>query len=179
MKELIQSVLNSGQAQFASLTYTTKKTGETARYTVQLGTSYHSLVEKSLLELQLLVKEQKSKWNDLQRIAAARVIKSLRKTLAAHKVGQQNADYTKKDQYVPLGQGLNLNTSDNTLQLFGVLRSKVTITVGTYKPVKSAPLTIEQNKIRKLLPLSQFREFALDLGNIQSARLNGETIEIE
>ena len=88
MKELIQSVLNSGQAQFASLTYTTKKTGETARYTVQLGTSYHSLVEKSLLELQLLVKEQKSKWNDLQRIAAARVIKSLRKTLAAHKVGQ-------------------------------------------------------------------------------------------
>ena len=131
-----------------------------------------------MLELKLIIKESKSKWNIIQREAAASVMKSLRKTLRAHAKGQQNDDYTKKDQYIPVTNGLNVNSTDMTIQLFGLLQSKIVLVEGVTKKTNSAPLTIEKNKIRKSLPIGKFREFALDLGNVKTVKVNGNTIEI-
>ena len=165
--------------QFASLTYLTKKTKELARYTVEIGFSYHKAVERSVTELEILTRENAEVWTPLQKQAAAEVMASLVKTLEAHSRGEQNEDYTKKDQYIAIRNGLNVNTTDNTIQLFGLLRSKVVIQKGEYKTVNSAPLVVEKNRIRKQLPVSDFREFALDVGNIGKVKANGETIEIE
>ena len=164
---------------FASLTYLSKKHQELARYTVNLGFSYHSLVEKSVTELEILIDENKSTWTDLQKTAAANVMASLQKTLAAHANGEQNEDYTKKDQYIPLGNGASLNTMDKTIQLFGLVQSKVVLVKGVYPEVNSRPLTVEQNKIRKQLSISKFREFALDLSQVAQVKVNGETLEME
>ena len=104
---------------------------------------------------------------------------SLKKTLAAHEAGTQNEDYTKKGQYVSIGNGLNLNTADNTLQLFGLAHSKVVLVKGEYPTVNSRPLTIEQNKIKEQLSISKFREFALDLSQVAQCKINGNTLEME
>lgn len=164
--------------QFASLVYTTKKTGECARYTVNLGFSYNTLVEKSVTELEILMAENETVWGELEKAAAAEVMASLVKTLEAHKNGQQNEDYTKKDQYIPVANGVNINTVDNTVQLFGLLHTKVSITPGVFKAVKSAPMTIAKNKIRKQLSISNFREFAMDLSQLETVKVNGTTFEI-
>ena len=177
--EITKAVSQIQGNQFASLTYLTKKTKELARYTVNLGFSYHKAVEKSVTDLQILTKENWATWSELQKQASGEVMESLLKTLVAHENGTQNDDYTKKGQYVSLGNGLNLNTTDNTIQLFGLLQSKVVLTEGEpQKPVKSAPLTIEKNKIRRQLTVSKFREFALDKENITGVRVNGNTIEM-
>jgi hypothetical protein len=103
----------------------------------------------------------------------------LEKSIEANSNGEQSADYTKAGQYIPLGAGLNLNSQDNTLQLFGLIQSKVVLQPGEYKPVKSSPLTIAKNLIRKKLSIGKFREFALDVGNIHGARIDGETLILD
>lgn len=175
--QIAQAIKGITGCQFASLTYLSKTDGSLARYTVNLGFSYHKAVEKSVTELEILMAEMTDK-TTLAYEAAVAVMESLKKTLAAHAEGKQNDDYTKKDQYIPIGNGLNLNTTDNTIQLFGLLQSKVVLVEGERKEVKSKPLTIEKNKIRKQLTVSKFREFALDTENVAGVKVNGDTIEM-
>jgi hypothetical protein len=109
--------------------------------------------------------------------AASEVMKSLRKTLDANAEGKQNEDYTKKGMYANVRGGVNINLNDNTIQLFGRTISKVVIEKGIYKTVNSRPLTIAKDKIKKNLPVSKFREFALDKNVVLTGKVNGETFE--
>ena len=164
-------------AQFASFTYLSKGAGELARHTLILGFNYHKLVEKSVSELETIIALEADTWTDLQKTAANEVLASLNKTLAAHAVGEQNEDYTKKGQYIPIGNGVNVNTSDNTIQIFGLKNTKVVLVPGVYPKVNSRPLTIAKNEIRDRLSVSNFREFAIDPENIAQVKADGKTIE--
>ena len=183
MKNLIAQIAKQISAiegtKFASFTYLSKSAGELARHTLILGASYHNLVEKSVTELEILMQENAESWTPLQKQAADEVMKSLQKTLTAHANGTQNEDYTKKGQYVSIGNGLNLNTNDNTLQLFGLSHAKVVLVPGTYPKVNSRPLTIAKDAIRDQLSISKFREYALDLTQVAQCRINGNTLEME
>lgn len=179
MKNIIESLTNLG-AQFVSFTYTNKpsKVGElpeTARYTLILGGKYANLLEKSKLELELLITEKKFTGLDLT--AANEVLASLNKSIAANARGEQSEDYTKKGQYIALGNGVNINSTDNSIQVFGLLHTKVVLKEGYRKPVNSAALTIAKNNIRKLLPIGKFREFAFDMGNIKTVKMDGQTVQ--
>jgi hypothetical protein len=178
IQQIAQTIAKIQGNQFASFTYLSKKAGELARYTVNLGFSYHNLVEKSVTELEILIAEKQSTWTELQKTAADEVMASFKKTLEAHAKGEQNDDYTKKNQYIPITNGMSLNTTDNTLQLFGLVNTKVVLTHGTYPVVNSRPLTLAKKEITNQLSISKFREFALDLGQVASARINGNTLEM-
>lgn len=199
-KALIDTIISlAGTAQFASFRYTTKETknkagtvtkgGKTSRYTVILGARYDKLLEKSLLAAQLLTEvelmqaaaEHANDYLDELTVpvmleARDAVVASLQKSIAAHANGEQSEDYTKAGQYEPIGNGLNINSKDNSLQLFCLVQSEVVINPGVYKHVNSAIETIAKKAITKCLPMEKFREFALDLGNIHSARLDGQTL---
>lgn len=167
--DLIAALGSIQGCKFASLTYTAKESGEVARHNVLLGFNYRSSVEKSLSELEIL----RPSLSGVDAIAADELIESFRKTLN----GTQDA-YTKAETYADTAiRGLKVNTVDNSLQLFGLVQSKVVLVPGTFKEVKSAPKTIAKNRLRKSLPIGKFREYALDPGAIHSARVNGETIE--
>ena len=176
--EITKAVANINGVRFASLTYLSKSAGELARYTVNLGFSYHNLVEKSVTELEILIAENKDTWTPLQKQAAENVMASLKNTLAAHEKGEQNADYTKKGQYIPIANGLSLNTADNTIQLFGLVNTKTVLVAGEHKKVNSKPLTIAQNEIKRQLSISKFREFALDESQIAQVKVNGDVLEM-
>lgn len=176
--EITKAIAQIKGCQFASLTYLSKSDKSIARYNVNLGFSYHKAVVKSVTDLEVLIAENVETWSELTKQAANEVMESLKKTLAAHEVGEQNDDYTKKGQYIPICNGLNVNTTDNTIQLFGLLKSKVVLVAGEHKHVNSKPLTVEKNKLRKQLTVGSFREFALDAANIGGIRVNGDTIEL-
>lgn len=158
---------------FMSITYTSKKSNETARYTILVGQSYHNLVEKDIAAL--LVKLPTLTGIDKE--ACEALLASRQKTLEAHKVGQQNDDYTKKGQYSHVSNGVNINLKDNSIQLFGTVVNKTVLVPGVHPVVNSRPLTIAKKKIEKELPTGKFREFALDPGVILGGKLNGETFE--
>jgi hypothetical protein len=166
------STLTRG-CRFMSLTYTSKKSQETSRYTVLVGFSYINLVEKSIGELNEILPTLTGD----ELIAGQAVMDSLQKSLTAHSIGQQNDDYTKKGMYAPVKNGVNINLNDNSIQLFGLVQSKVVLVEGEHKPVNSKPMTILKNKITKKLSVSHFREFALDKNVVLSGKSNGETFE--
>jgi hypothetical protein len=176
--EITKAVVAIKGCRFASLTYLSKSAGELSRYTANFGFSYHEIVEKSKLELELLMVENENVWDAVYKEAAAKIMASLTKTLAAHAVGEQNEDYTKRGQYLPLGNGANLNTKDNTIQLFGLVLTKTVLTPGVYPKVNSAPVTIARRKIEKMLPIGNFREFAIDESQVAQMKVNGDVIEI-
>jgi hypothetical protein len=118
--------------------------------------------------------------NGLDKQAADELLNSF---VASLNGTQEN--YTKQDIYVDVSdssgktvQGIKRNINDNSIQIFGLLHSKVQISPPTIedKPVKSRPLTIAKNKLRKNLPVGKFREFALEYLNV--VKLNGETLEL-
>jgi hypothetical protein len=180
---IVRPIVDSeGKARFASFTYTNQQ-GETSRYNIQLGFSYHELLKKSLTELELM------DWNVLLAMhrdhpefpislltqAHAEKKASIEKSLAYHEVGEVNPDYTKKDLYLHVAQGFKINSNDLSLQCFGLLNSKVVLVEGEYPKVNSRPLTLAKKLIEKTLAVSKFREFALE--NLSSARINGEILE--
>ena len=173
--EIANTIANAGTT-FARFTYTSKATGEKARHTIILGGKYINIVEKSILELELLISENTFSGIELE--AANAKLSSLKESLVAHQNGKQNSAYTKKGLYSPIGNGVNINTNDNTFQVFGISVLKKVEVAGVYKKVNSSPLTIAKRKIEKMLPIGNFREYALDAGNFHEVKVNGDTIEM-
>ena len=173
MNNIVEILSNLTNTTFASFTYRSKTDNSLARYTVILGAKYSNLLEKSKLELELSLANL-----DASLIPAAnQVMLSINKSITAHAAGSQSDDYTKKGQYTSIGNGVNINNTDASIQVFGLIHSKVVLEEGIKKIVNSSPLTIAKNKVRKMLPISKFREFAFDLGNIQTVKVNGDTLE--
>jgi hypothetical protein len=178
IQNLVAEVAKLNGNRFASLTYAAKGTGEIARHTIQLGFSYHNSIENSFALCDTLTAEACGVADEtLFAEALAEVKASLQKTLDAHALGQQNANYTKADVYVPLFNGLNVSKTDGSYKLFGLTVAKTVLVSGVHKAVKSAPLTVAKNKIRKDLPVGAFREFAIDESQLALAKINGATIE--
>lgn len=173
-KEIVDALREiNWKGQFVGVTYRSKKTKELARYTLRIGESYKSILEKSLLELQTM----KTPENPLELEAFQAVKKSLEKSLAAMAEGKQSEDYTKRGMYQKIeGTPLQVSIEDGTFELSGMVVKKVVLEPGEYKEVNSKPLTIAKNRIEKMLPKSKYRTFALDKEAFESARICGEEI---
>ena len=177
-RQLLDTIEKIKGSQFVGLTYRSKGDNKLSRYTLILGFRYITLIEKSITELEAFINEGKFD-SDLHKTACDDVMASLKKSLVSHQNDQQNPDYTKKDQYLPVGNGLNINKNDGTVQLFGLRHSEVVLEKGFRKPVNSRPLTIEKNKVRGTLSISRFREFALDQSNVLSGKVSGNEFVME
>lgn len=160
----------NGAACFASLTYVSKESGEMARHTVILNGDYGALVIKSLAEL-AVIRESLSDPLDIQ--AAEEIRLSLEKT----RDGVQDR-YTKAGVYTQLGNGLQVNENDGSLEIKGLAHAKTVIVPGVHKVVNSKPLTVAKNKIRSRLPVGKFRTFCLDVGALETLKVSHREIEV-
>ena len=175
LKPFLNSVKSLQSARFASITYRSKSTGEVARHTVLLNFSYGNAISKSISQLKKLKSSIKT---EIDTLAYDEVMASLVKSREAHKSGKQNEDFTKKDLYIPLGNGLNLNKNDGSIQLYAMTINKVVIHEGIEKNVNSKPITIAKNELKKKLAIGKFREFSIDNQNALLFRSSGDTIEL-
>lgn len=178
----VESLVNAfrqieGKCQFVGFTYTSKSTGEVARYTLQIGASYKGLVEKSILEMD--TRETEFRAGPLGNEAFEAVRASLVESLAAMAEGREHVGFTKAGMYAQICPGLKMSLRDGSLEICGVQHSRVVITPGIYKTVNSRPLTIAKDKIRGELPIAKYRTLAIDPGTIHGARINGETLEFD
>ena len=160
------------KASIASFTYRSKGSGKLARQTIQVDTNYLNMLQKNLLECSLLSLDDIDNPDDLpMRQGKARILKSLRKSIKAHKQGKQSEDYTKKHVYKSLGKGLTEHKKDNSIEIHGYFMKEKIIEQGIYKTVKSGKLVLAKNLIKKHLPQSKWRTFSFE--NLESAKLSG------
>lgn len=185
IKEFAESLKAFAGAKFVGLTYTSKSTNETARYTLILGASYINLLEKSLLELELKEKELEdfAKTNELSLAATKQayreLVESTKKSLEAHKMGKQNENYTKAGVYATISPNLKVSLNDGTYEISGLTHTKEVIVPGSYKEMMSSAKTIAKNKLKKDLPIGRYRTFCLDPEHFGSMKMNGDIWQIE
>lgn len=176
MLALLAELAKVTRPKFASFTYRAKETGELARYTIMLGVDFEALYAKDRATLAAKLPSLDGLSKDAATALLASIDESLTKGLG------HNSRYTHSaeqgDTYLSLVgiDGVKVNKHDGVLHVLGLLQNKVVIEAGTYKHVNSRPLTLAKDALRKELRQSKIRQFALT--NIQSARLNGETLEL-
>jgi hypothetical protein len=158
-------------AAFASFVYTAKGTGETARHTVILGSTYKNTVQKSMEELTRKLPTLSG--IDLE--AANNVLVSLGKSLLACDTGIAHPDNTRAGTYENVLPDLRI-LDNGDLEITALAHRKVVIVPGVYKTVKSSPIVAAQNALKKDLPISKRRSFSITPENFHSIRIGGEEI---
>lgn len=167
--EKINSAL-AGGARFVSFLYTSKGTGETARFTIANGVKIANAYRR---DLAILRQYQPADEDDAT--AVAELIESMEESL--EKGVGNNSRYTCRGVYNS-EKGTLEHKANKEIFIKGFLISKEVIKPGTYKAVKSAAKTIRKNSLRKRLKSGRFRQFVLKPENIGGVRFNGTMLEI-
>jgi hypothetical protein len=154
-----------------SLLYRAKESGELARHTIMLNIKRERCLKRDLVVLT-------AKLNALSgfaKQACQELIDSITETLTTG----SNSQYTKTGYYERQGNGNVQVSVKEVCYVRGYTLGKEVIEKGTYKTVKSAPKTIEKNKLRKELKNTRCREFLITAENFKLARHDGKIIVID
>lgn len=172
--ELLKKSVNNSLTGVSFLSiknYTSASTGETANHLVNIGINYAKAKAKDIETLKNLdIKEHTFK-SDLA------LIEEARQALIAELTNPNaNRSQAQIDAYTPIVDGLKVHNESGKLIIYAFREKKTVISEGTYKTVKSRPLTIAKDELRKLLRVGKFKNFAIELGN--ELKANGETLEL-
>lgn len=172
---LAAAILALPRPQFAGLDYQSVETGELARYSVILTASTETLYRKDIAILEA-VEKHRALLSPLFQDAVSAILASRRKSLTAG-IGNRE-DYTNKDTYTHVGNGLKVHNVTGALYVTGLVNSKSVITPATQprKVPNSAPLVKAKRDVeaRFSLPSRKFRTFKLE--GVKGARVNGDII---
>lgn len=166
----------NGNPRFASFVYTSKKHNETARYTLLIGASYEKICSDDILELQIRLGNAQG----IEKVVIEGIIASLKESINAMREGRDHVNYTKAGLYRPVCQGIKVALNDLTCEVQGLQHAKQVIVPGEYKAVKHRTQeTALKADIRKSLKVGKWKTLCLDIGNMSTARVNGEILEFE
>lgn len=156
---------------FVSIRNYENKFGEIANNLVNVGISYEKSKEKDiqfLKELNVNSIESKSDKKLLEQ-ARLELISSFEKPEINRSEGQINA-------YTNIIKGVKVHNQTGEVYIFGYRENKTILQEGNYPIVKSKPLTIAKNELRKLLRTGKYTQYVLS--SIGEVRTNGQTLEL-
>lgn len=165
--DVLQAFVATGDSRFASLVYTNQH-GETSKYLVHLNVNYLKVLARDLKVLGSLKTE-----SPIEEEARQKLMASLHMSIETK---GHNPDYTKEGYYTPLVHGVKYH--ENQLYVNAFVISRTVIKAGFYPKVNHRPLTVAQNKLKKLLKSGAFREFRIDMNQIEEVKANGKVLEI-
>lgn len=149
--------------------YTSATSGELADHTIVFHMSYGSALERSITMLEAVVPA-----DDLEAQAKAELLASYQKSLDKVNSEPMETVCDAYDRVTVDGEhvkGIKIHRETGTLHIFGLAHSKRVITSGTYKEVKSRPLTVAKDRLRKGLPVERFRQFIVKPGQVDEIRV--------
>jgi hypothetical protein len=156
---------------FFSIKNYTNSSGETSNQLINVGINYEKSKQKDiefLENINLSEYDFKSPIDLLQQAKA--------ELIAAFIKPNENRSNGQIEAYTTIFSGVKVHNESGLLYIYGYGVSKTILIKGEYKEVKSRPLTIAKDELRKLLKTSHFRNFSLEIGN--EIKASGETIEI-
>ena len=160
---------------FLSLRGYRSESGELADYQLAFHMSYANALEKSIAALETVVPA-----DDLEAQAKGELLASYGKSL--DKVKSEPLEVV-GDHYervldatgTPI-KGIKYHRETGKLHLYGLLVRKATIEPGTYKASNKRPLTVAKDRLRKLGPVSRFRQFIIDPQHVGVVVVEGQTL---
>jgi len=141
-----------------------------ARHTVLLNVDRTRCLKVDLASLTALRPSLKG----IDGEAADELIKSMNDSLSGF-----NPRYTKHGYYGSHGNGNVQESVKSVVYIRGYSVKKDVLVEGTYKEVKSRPLTLAKNKLRKEFKANRVREFIVNPDNFKMARHNGKSLVVD
>lgn len=152
--------------------YTSATSGEKADHSIVFHMSYATALEKSIAALETVVPA-----DDLEAQAKSELLASY----------QKSRDKVTTEPLEILGEvydrvldnegnhikGIKIHRESGDLHIFGLALRKTVLVPGTYKEVKSRPLTVAKDRLRKGLPVERFRQFIVKPGTYEAIRVEG------
>lgn len=176
MLSKLLSLVGTEAVKFAVFVYRAKETGEVARVSVMLGASLTSLYQQDVAVLKSMIPTL----DGISKEAAEAILKSREESLnvgignnSAYVHAPQNADTY---AVIPGLNGVKVHKETGELYVSGLVSHKTVLEAGTYKEVKSRPLTIAKREISKTLGSSKYRQYILR--NIEAVTIDGDTLTI-
>jgi len=156
---------------FVSIRNYTNSHNEVSNNLINVGASYENAKRKDIELLENLnVFEHNFKSNpELIEEARVELIKAFLAPNEARSKGQTEA-------YTNIVPGVKVHNQTGVIYVYGYRQNKTILKEGEYKEVKSKPLTIAKNELRKLLRTGKFTQYALEYGN--EIKANGDTLEL-
>lgn len=177
---LIKQQITKSAPEFVSLEYT-NSAGEKSKQVINVGVSYQNVLENSLNQLaavdqQALMQQASDKGIDPDLIAVAmgEIEASISRSLSR----PEQVEIADVSNFETLSKGIKMHRATGELYLSGLVRSKTVITPGTYKEVKSRPLTLAKKMIEQQLMMSKYRMFKLAADQIHQVSSEGKTLVI-
>ena len=165
--------------------YIAKTTGEVANHTINIGLSVKNAKETDLMRLKacndkdlIMISTASSIAVDICRVALTEMLASAEKNLSENKEERTNQSNGQADAYIYITSAIRIHKDTQELHIFGQAINKVVLVKGEYKSVNSSDKTLAKNAIKKHLDLrsDKFRDFIV--ANVESVKMNGETIDI-
>ena len=155
--------------------YRAASSGELADHSIVFHMSYGSALERSIALLSEVVPA-----DDLEAQAKAELLTSYGKSLDKVRTEPLEVVGDHYDRVIGADgehiKGIKIHKESGALHLFGLAHRKVVREKGTYKEVKSKPLTIAKDKLRKGLPVERFRQFIIAPGSFEEMRVENLSV---
>ena len=154
-------------ATFLSILGYRNEYSEVADYSLIFHMSYQNALKRSLLALESIVPT-----SDLESVAKQELVAGFQKSLdkmAEIPLEELEDGYTRFfDEDGKYIKGVKLHDATNTLHLYGLVAHKRVLMPGDYPKSNKRPLTMAKDKLRKLCPVSKFRQFRITPDQVNS-----------
>lgn len=178
--DLLRQQITKSAPEFVSLEYTNSK-GEKSNQTINVGVSYQNVLENSLNQLASIDKEaikQEATSKGLDPSLVDTAVNEIEGSLSRSLSRPEQVEIGDVSNFDTLSKGIKVHRVSGELYLSGLVRSKTVITPGTYKEVKSRPLTLVKKLIEKQLMFNKYRMFKLTPDQIHQVSSEGKTLSI-
>ena len=165
--------------------YLSEKSGELANHRINVNISVQEAKKKDFESLQSVSDKDLqdiSKFSgiaiDILKVSLSEMLTSAEKNLSEKLEDRTAQSQAQTLAYIPLAKGVKLNPETMAVYIFGMAINKTVLVKGEYPVVKSSDKTLGKKAITKHLDLraGKFRTFIL--GNADSLKVSGTTIEI-
>lgn len=186
MNTLLKEFENLKGARFIGIReYCSKTTGEVAHHVLNAGFSYGNAVQKDLTSL-LNANEDDIK-NIASTLFSIDLVKEAIEKLKTSLVNNQNEETAsnqskaQNEAYFQITSSIKLHKESMKIHIYALHVSKTVLVPGVYKEVKSRPLTLAQNAVKKYFDFStaKYRQFIVDKEYLTSdVKINGNSYSL-
>ena len=176
MKNLIRKFESLNGAKFIGIDGYTNRHGEISNQVINTNISVENAKKADLETLKSFNVATLEVSNvELAKVALNELIESAEKNLSNDRTAQSKGQ---TDAFISLGKGLRLNKENFQVQVFGFAQSKTVLQEGTYPTVNKQEKTVIKDAIKKTakLKMNKFRSFYI--GNADTLKVTGSTIQI-
>jgi len=160
--------------------YEAKSSGEVANHVVNANFSYANAVEKDLAKLNALTDadiQAISKKSGVESAVVNEAVEALKTSFTKNKNDDTRSKQSQaqKDAYLPVTNSIKLNLETRNLHIYALAVSKEVLVEGEHKVVKSRPLTIAKNAVKKYcrFTTAKYRNFIVDESMLTGVSITG------